>query len=151
MVNLPGILIMLGLLILRIGVPLGIVLLLGYFLKRLDRRWEAEARAQRAAAAAVDQPAVQPVAPRPARPSGVDVPGPQLPYAPIPLVGLQPGLILLDGKRCSDIKGCSEQSKAKCPAVLHPDTPCWQARRESEGRLPAGCSECDIFLRYPVM
>jgi hypothetical protein len=151
MTSLPAFLAVLGLFVLRIGVPLGIVLLLGYFLKRLDRRWEAEARAERAAAAMTEQPAAQPVAPRPARRTGVDVPGPQRPYAPIPVLASQPTLILMDGKHCWDINGCSEQSKAKCAAVKHPDSPCWQARRESEGRMPAKCPDCDIFLSYPVM
>jgi hypothetical protein len=151
MISLSDIVVLLGMFVVRIGIPLGVVLLLGYFLKRLDRRWEAEARAERAAAAAAEQPAAQPAAPRPVRRSGVDIPGPQLPFEPVPLRIPQPGLVLIDGRHCWDVKGCSEQSKAKCPATQHPDMPCWQARMESEGRMPDACPDCDIFQRYPLM
>src|SRR5512133_1803263 len=151
MISLPDIVVLLGMFVVRIGIPLGVVLLLGYFLKRLDRRWETEARAERAAAAAAEEPAARPAAPRPARGSGVDIPGPQLPFEPIPLRSPQPGLVLMDGKHCWDVKGCSEHSKANCPAVQHPDRPCWQARMEREGQMPDACPDCDIFQRYPLM
>jgi hypothetical protein len=151
MINILDIAVLFGMVIVRIGIPLGVVLLLGYFLKRLDRRWEAEARAERTAAAAAEQPVARPAAPRPVRPSGVDIPGPQLPFEPIPLRIPQPGLVLINEKHCWDVKGCSEQSKAKCPAVQHPNIPCWQARMESEGQIPATCPDCDIFQRHPLM
>ena len=151
MINILDIAVLFGIVIVRIGIPLGVVLLLGYFLKRLDRRWEAEARAERTAAAAAEQPVARPAAPRPTRRSNVDIPGPQLPVEPIPLRIPQPGLVLVNGKHCWDVKGCSEQSKAKCPAVQHPDTHYWQARMESEGQIPATCPDCDIFQRYPLM
>jgi hypothetical protein len=38
--------IILGMFILRLGVPLAITLLVGYFLHRLDAKWQAEAEAQ---------------------------------------------------------------------------------------------------------
>lgn len=41
--------VVLGFFLLRLGVPLLISLLIGYFLHRLDARWQAEAEAERAA------------------------------------------------------------------------------------------------------
>ena len=41
------ILVMIGLFLLRLGVPLAITLAVGYWLRRLDAKWEAEAAAQR--------------------------------------------------------------------------------------------------------
>ncbi len=151
MISIADMAIVLGMFAVRIGIPLGVVLLLGYFLKRLDRRWEAEARAERTAAAVAEQASAQPAAPGPVRRPGVDVPGPQLPYKPVPPRIPQPGLVVMNGKHCWDVKGCSVERKANCAAVQHPDTPCWQARMESEGRIPDACPNCDVFQRYPLM
>ena len=43
MINFTDMLVFAGMLFLRFGVPLLIVIGIGYLLKRLDRRWEAEA------------------------------------------------------------------------------------------------------------
>ncbi len=69
MLDLTDIAVFTGLLLLRVGVPALIVLGIGYFLKRLDRRWEAEARAYQAKVAA-EQPAVgeELPAPQPGQP-----------------------------------------------------------------------------------
>ncbi len=40
--------VILGMFVLRLGVPLGITLLVGYWLHRLDARWQAEAAQQQA-------------------------------------------------------------------------------------------------------
>lgn len=42
--------IVIGIFVLRLGVPLAITLAMGYLLRRLDAKWEAEAIAQRKAA-----------------------------------------------------------------------------------------------------
>jgi uncharacterized membrane protein YraQ (UPF0718 family) len=41
-----GVLVVVGMFLLRLGVPLAITLAVGYWLRRLDARWEAEAQAQ---------------------------------------------------------------------------------------------------------
>jgi hypothetical protein len=158
MATMLAILAVAGMLILRIGVPLGIVFALGYFLKRLDARWEAEARAEaaRAETLRVEQERRErvPVAERPLvtpRRPNVDVPGPQLPFDPALIRRPAPGLVLIDGnKHCWDVNGCTEESKAKCPAVRHPQEPCWQALQEAEGQLPTKCPSCNIYQRYPL-
>ena len=64
MFDLTDIAVFIGMLLLRVGVPALIIVAVGYGLKRLDRRWEAEAR-QYQAKVASEQPAVQPEVPAP--------------------------------------------------------------------------------------
>jgi hypothetical protein len=104
-----------GMFLLRLGLPLAITLLVGYLLRRLDAKWQAEARAQLGMPQA--QKAVAPAQPLP-RPAG------------------QP---------CWVEKGCDEARRARCPAPKRPNVPCWLARRQAEGRLPAECYNCGRF------
>lgn len=166
MIDFTDIAVFVGMLLLRFGVPALIVLGVGYFLKRLDRRWEAEARAYQAKVAA-EQPAVQPEvpAPQPSRSPGKQPVTPQpLPFIPPqptskeqrPGMYAQPGAVggsglSAAGKHCWDEKSCAESRKAKCAAPSHPDQPCWQARFNAEGHVPEECVTCDIFQRYPSM
>lgn len=46
---------------------------------------------------------------------------------------------------CWDLKGCDESVRAKCPTAKIPNIPCWIARHQVEGRLPAECYNCDVF------
>lgn len=145
--NIVDILAVIGLFALRIGVPLAIMVGLAYFLKRLDRRWEAEARAQQAAERPIVEPARQPaaqpaVAKAAAVPIGVDMPGVPRPQ--------QPGLVNTGAQACYEVKGCTETMKAKCAAVGHPDMACWQARLQAEGHIPDTCPTCEIFQRFPM-
>jgi hypothetical protein len=104
-----------GMFILRLGVPLAITLAVGYFLRRLDAKWQAEAWAQWEAS----QPEEK-------------------------IIG--ESKLLRAGKQpCWSLKGCHETVCANCAAPKHPDIPCWMARRRSEGRLPAGCYNCEYF------
>lgn len=80
-----------GMMFLRIGVPALVIVALAYGLKRLDRRWEAEARAYQAKVAAEqpsEQPAIQPEAPAP-QPARGRRPGKQ-PVTPQPLPFIPP-------------------------------------------------------------
>ncbi len=61
MSTLTDVLMIIGLFTLRIGVPLAVIVSLAYLLKRLDRRWEAEARKQMG----ITRPAEQGEAPEP--------------------------------------------------------------------------------------
>lgn len=104
-----------GMFILRLGVPLAITLVVAYFLRRLDAKWQAEAWAEWEASQAQETPTAE------AR---------QL------QAGKQP---------CWSLKGCAETDRANCAAPKQPDIPCWLARRRSEGRLPAACYNCALF------
>jgi hypothetical protein len=156
MLNFADILALAGLFALRVGVPLLIMAGLVYLLKRLDRRWEAEARETQQRAQAAEQPAVQPQAPRPATVVRVPTQQPQLPWIPPPAVGQrpgqQPGLMAAPAPRaCWDVKGCSDSQRAQCAAPKRPDVPCWQARFDAEGAIPEDCVKCESFQRYPKM
>jgi hypothetical protein len=157
MINFTDMLVFTGMLFLRFGVPLLIVIGIGYLLKRLDRRWEAEAWAEQRKTQAAEVPAEQPSvpAPRPAVPARTPVPAPVLPFIPPPVRETprpQPGMTMARATQpCYDVKGCSDASKAQCAAPQHPEKPCWQARFDAEGAIPEDCVGCDIFQRYPMM
>lgn len=154
MLTFMDLLAVIGFFALRIGVPLLATAGLVYLLKRLDRRWEAEARAMQPRV----QPTAQPgVAPR--RGATVRVPTspqPALPWAPPPPMGRvpapQPGLMAAPAPQpCWATKGCSDAKRANCAAPQHPELPCWQARFDAEGAIPEDCIQCDAFQRYPMM
>jgi hypothetical protein len=105
-----------GMFLLRLGIPLAVITLVSYWLNRLDIRWAAEASAyQRAqqwnAHAAVANTAQPPL--------------------------LQPP--------CWAQRGCSDTQRAHCAAGQQPCLPCWLARMRSEGQLPTACARCAIF------
>jgi hypothetical protein len=149
MASFIDVLVVIAMFALRIGIPVAIVLGLGYLLKRLDRRWEAEARAEQTAQAG--QTARVPAQPGqpPGRRPGQDVPGPQLPFDPASIGAALPSAILTSGRHCWDAKGCSPEKVAQCPACDHPELPCWQARTKAEHQMPNTCFGCDIFKNYP--
>jgi hypothetical protein len=151
MINFTDMLVFTGMLFLRFGVPLLVVIGIGYLLKRLDRRWEAEAWAEQAKAKAAEVPAEQPAvpAPRPAVPARTPVPAPVLPFIPPPVRETprpQPGMMVSKASQTGSVA-----SKAKCGAPQQPGKPCWQARFDAEGAIPEECVGCDIFQHYPLM
>lgn len=107
--------IILGMFILRLGVPLLITLGIGAWLRRLDAKWQAEALTQRDAVQIQEEVVVEP------EPVGVDE---------------QP---------CWILKNCPETVRLRCPAFQQPGLPCWLARRRAEGRLPLECYQCELF------
>jgi pyruvate/2-oxoglutarate dehydrogenase complex dihydrolipoamide acyltransferase (E2) component len=158
MFNFTDFLVLAGMFLLRFGVPAAIVIGVGYLLKRLDKRWEAEAWAEQQTARASEQPAQRPAVPReqPATPKRAPAQAPQLPWVPPPPAREtprpQPGLAAAPAAReCWDVKGCTESQKAQCAAPKHPEMPCWQARFDAEGHIPEDCVNCDTFQRYPLM
>lgn len=157
MLSFMDLLAVVGFFALRIGAPLLAMAGVVYFLKRLDRRWEAEARAMQERTQPAARPAVQPSAPRPGTKVRVPVaPQPALPWLPPPAVGRlpaqQPGLMAMPAPQaCWTAKGCSESQQASCAAPQHPELPCWQARFDAEGAIPEDCVKCDVFQRYPMM
>ena len=154
MIDFIDVLGLIGMFALRVGVPLAVMAGLAYMLKRLDRRWEEEARMQREA----ERPAVQPgkpasvVVPAPSR--RVPVPAPVIPFIPPPPLpmGQQLGLTPAELQQpCWEMWKCSESAKADCAAAQHPEKPCWQARLEADQKIPDECVHCKTFQRYPLM
>ena len=156
MLNLLDVMVVAGFFLLRIGVPVLVMAALVYGLKRLDQRWEAEARAMQQRTQAAEQAGTQPQPQKPR--TVVRVPGaqPQLPWVPPPSADKRPvppaGLLTAPAAQpCWSIKGCSESQRAQCAAPGHLEVPCWQARFDAEGAIPETCVKCDIFQRYPMM
>lgn len=112
-----------GMFILRLGVPLAITLAVGYWLRRLDAKWQAEALARKADAALTQQEA------------GAE------PVIEIFKVIEQP---------CWVLKNCPQDAYPACPAYQRPDLPCWLARLRSEGHLPQPCYRCELFTAGQV-
>ena len=116
MSQLHGVLIIMGLFLLRLGIPLTVMAAVSYWLRRVDERWAAEARAYQQAKAwegqLVTTPAWQPPA-------------------------LQPP--------CWVQRGCSAEQRAHCAAAQQPYLPCWLARLRQDHQLPASCVQCPLF------
>jgi hypothetical protein len=141
-----------GLFLLRVGVPLAITVGVVYLLRRLDRRWEMEARAEKQAGKAAEQPAVRPEAEKPASPKRA--PAPELPFVPPPAVPdrrISPGVAAGQAVQPGVSAKGSRPAKARCDAPQNTGKPCWQARLDAEGQIPEECVNCDIFQRYPMM
>lgn len=150
-------LVFLGIVILRFGAPLLVVAGFAFLLKRLDRRWEAEAREY-----AAKQATAQPEATEPAveheMPVRQPVPAPQVPFIVPPAPArdqrqqvAQPSMMapVADPNRSASRPKAS--GKIQCSAPQGGDRPCWQVRLEAENKIPDECVNCDIFQRHPVM
>jgi hypothetical protein len=135
MTSLTEILYIIGLFVLRLGIPIAVTLTIAYFLHRLDARWEKEARLQQDAGRATKEVEQR---------KSVSIPLPQ-PAMPVPIP------LALDsyGKPCWELKDCDPVEMADCPARQDSSVPCWQARRQEEGRIPVECYHCEIFLATP--
>lgn len=147
----------LGMAFLRFGVPALVVVGLAYLLKRLDRRWAAEAQAY-AAQHAAKQPEASKPAERPAMPARTPAQAPQMPFIIPPAVipdqrqqMAQPGLMAPGVESGRSVKRSAASGKPLCSAPQNADKPCWQTRLEAEGQIPDECVNCDIFQRHPIM
>ena len=107
-----------GLFLLRFGVPLLIMFAIGYWLRRLDTRWQAEARAKYAARLAQQELAGEP---------DIEI------------------LKVIDPP-CWVAKNCPPEKRECCPAYQFKDVPCWMARYRVTHRLPADCLTCPRFV-----
>ena len=110
----------LALIALRIGLPLLVIFGLSY----LAYRWIGEGKpasvvAGKAVAADVQRVALG---------------------GPAPLAQ-----VLFTNTHCWDVKGCTEEMKAKCPAVARPELPCWLAIQMKTGHLRKNCFTCDFY------
>jgi hypothetical protein len=112
-----------GLFILRLGAPLAITLAVGYWLRRLDAKWEAESLARQAADSSVEEVATESVRELFEKPE-------------------QP---------CWIVKNCPASARERCPVSHHPAIPCWMARLRVEGRLTTNCYGCELFAPMRVV
>jgi len=158
MITFTDISVVAGMMFLRVGVPLMVVIGLGYLLKRLDRRWEAEAREQQVQMAGQqpEVPAPQPVAPS-RRPAQQPTPQP-LPFVPPPAVekDQRPAMyagagLATPSKNNWSSKSCSQAVSSAYAATGLQNQGCWQVRLKAEGHIPEECVNCDVFQRYPTM
>jgi len=137
--------------LLRFGIPLGVMAVAAYFLKRLDARWEAEARASEEAARAAEQPAAtqQPAVPaRPAQPAATrqrraPAPGPLPTFVPPPParpIYQQPGLMM--ARRSPAGTSRVARRRRRRPARRQPTRMCHAGRPgwTQRARSPTGAS-----------
>lgn len=108
-------LVMIALFALRCVVPLALTLGLGYAMNRLVDRWETEDARRVIAIPGTAQPAAAQTAP-----SWLSLP-------------------------CWVTNSCPEKKRADCAAYRSAGLPCWEARRQMEGALPAACPDCPRY------
>lgn len=53
---------------------------------------------------------------------------------------------LLTLASCWEIRGCSEEEKKNCPAVLDFPVPCWEVRPKACVNKGLECRTCEVFL-----
>ena len=115
--------VMVGLFLIRLGIPLAITVLVTWALRRVDSRWQAEAEARQLNMAVSD--------------------GEIAPSAVLTLAARK--------EPCWEYRGCPDADRSKCPACGPTDLPCWMARLRAEGKLPGRCYGCDRFkTRVPL-
>ena len=130
-----NVLLIILLFVLRLGIPVLVTVAIAYGLHRLDAKWQAEADAE----AKIQTKTVAPPAPQPQSIRGGNGAGIAPPLRqPLPLA-------MAGGQPCWAVKGCADSMRATCAAFNQPNTPCWSARLNAEGRLPAGCKDCKLY------
>lgn len=104
--------------ILRLAIPLALMLSVGYWLKQLDARWQAEALARRANVV-VEREAESEQAVK---------------------------ILKVIDPPCWVTRDCAESKRIDCPACRLTDIPCWLARLRLQGHLSARCYDCERFV-----
>lgn len=108
---------------LRCVAPLVLTIAVGYAMNRLVDRWEAE-EAQTAPA--------QVVAP-------IIIPAkPEMPMR-------ETAVTMLQQLPCWLVRGCDSTKRHACPAYQQQEKPCWMARLQLDGQLPADCPDCPVY------
>ncbi len=113
-----------GLFVLRLGVPLALMVLLSWVVSRYVQRQEAQEELAEGEWISVDESRAEPVA--------FVIPAKDVPSA------------------CWDIKGCSAEERADCPATLRPGLPCWLAKQLVAGSLSPSCEQCSVYQQTLV-
>ena len=104
-----------GLFLLRLGVPLAVTLTVGYWLRRLDNKWQAEARARWQAVDPKQKEIVE------------------------TLKSLKTERFC---RKEIDYDTIIRKLESDCGLL---DIPCWMARLRATGRLPNECYDCELF------
>lgn len=135
--------IIVGIFILRLGAPLAITVAVGYWLRRLDTKWQAEALAWRATNLA--QQAIK--AEREAKIQAKIQAETKAEIDAEPVLDM---LYVIE-QPCWVFNQCPKALYCQCPAYQSPNLPCWMARYRANHALPAKCYTCELFTpRQPV-
>lgn len=54
-----------------------------------------------------------------------------------------------DATHCWEINQCTPERRAECPSYQHPDVPCWELHRATNGDLDTKCLDCAVFREAP--
>jgi hypothetical protein len=54
------------------------------------------------------------------------------------------------GNHCWEVRKCAADHRPACPAFQHPEVACWQATKESLGRLKSECLNCERCVAPPT-
>ena len=117
MQQLETVLIILGMFLVRLGIPVAVIIVVSYWLRRVDARWAVEASAYQRAKAWQEYPLVR--------------------SATMQKPAIEPP--------CWERRGCSPAQRTQCAAGQQPCLPCWLARLRQDGKLPTACTGCAIF------
>ena len=118
MQSLDAVGVMIGLFVVRLGVPLLLTAGLVWWLKGLDARWQAEAWADYAAE------------------NWGRTTGPETLHQ-----------AAATESPCWKSHDCSAEKRTNCAAYGRPTVPCWLLRLRREGKLPRTCIGCERFAR----
>jgi hypothetical protein len=58
--------------------------------------------------------------------------------------------VLAHNAGCWQVNQCPPEQRARCDAYAHPETPCWQYYRQSDGSLQERCLACKVFREAPL-
>lgn len=58
--------------------------------------------------------------------------------------------IAISQEPCWELRHCSPEKRASCPAYARPDEPCWEVR-SANGHLPQMCRDCHVLGRALVL
>ncbi len=109
--------VMVALFALRCVAPLVLMVAIGYLMNRLVDRWNAQDAARE------EVP--------------VSIP---LPVLPAKQAEARPAI------HCWIFRSCDEATRGECVAFKNPAIPCWLARLRVDGKLPAACADCPLYL-----
>lgn len=109
--------VMVALFALRCVAPLVLMMAIGYLMNRLVDHWNEQDAAREAAPASVP-----------------------LPVLPAQQAEVRPSI------HCWIFRNCSEDARHECVAFKNPAIPCWLARLRVDGKLPAACADCPLYL-----
>ena len=120
--------IIIGMFVLRIGVPLALTIAVGYWLEKKLRPQETS----------VAQP---------------DVDGRRIiPFRnPRTAIGSASGPGQVAGAQCWEAKNCAPAVRSECAAFKQPNLPCWLALQASGGNVREECFACDFYKSKRAM